>query len=143
MPGLADVLEELVVAALMKERESAPRRSGAAWLLMGASVLLSAIGALLLLYALDRFFESLYSPDLAAAITAACVFAIAGSMALSARLFCRRPVSRHGDARGAVGQDIHRLIADVLAELEDPIRDNPKTAVLLAALAGFVATPPR
>jgi hypothetical protein len=138
MPGLADTLEELAVTAIVGGKGLLPVRSKAAWVLIAVSVLLAGGGVFLLIVSLDRFFGEHYRPYIAALMSAAIVFVLAAGLVAAARFLRRRTEARDGAARIELGKNIRVLIDDICSELEEPVQENPKTAVALAALAGFL-----
>lgn len=136
MQGIAAIIEELVMAAVLSQKKSLPRKSKADWALMALSVLLGCAGIFMSMLALERFFEKQYPLDLAALLTAAVILTVAALMALAA--YCCRhrkpPVPRPHELESS----LHTLLESVCVELETPIRENPKAAVLIAAIAGFI-----
>jgi hypothetical protein len=137
MTGVPAMIEQILVAALVGEKTLFPRKSRTDWAFTALSVLLGGAGVFLAVLGLDRFLEGLYPPDMAALGAAAIVFAAAALAAVAATHGRRRKAAASGAARDEVGRNIRALIESVCAELEGPVRDSPKTAVLLAALTGF------
>lgn len=134
MQGASAIIEGLLLAA-MAGRSHPPRKRGMERALTALSVLLGGAGVFLAVLALDRFLEQRYAPDLAALIASAAV--LAGSFLAWAVAGARR---KRPDADGGLESELRALLGGLCAEFESPIRENPKTAVLLAALAGFMAT---
>ncbi len=64
--------------------------------------------------------------------------AAAFSAAVSVRMRARQRVSTSA-IRAELGKNIRGLIEDVCRELDEPVRESPKTAMVLAGLAGFLA----
>lgn len=138
MSPLLAVVEELLVATIISEKVLLPRKSMADWALTALSIVLAVTGISLLLLSLDRFLEKIYPADVAALILAVIVFVAACLSAFFAARFRRRKISNLGAARQEMGNNIRAMIEGLCGELDAPVRDSPKTAVLLAALAGFV-----
>jgi K+ transporter len=138
MSGVVTVIEELLVATVMSKKGLLPRVSKTYWALMPVSVLLGCGGVFLLILSLDRFLEARYPLDIAALILAAAVFAAAILVAVIASYSRRNKALTLKTAQKDVEKNLRHLIEDVCDTLDDPIQDNPKTAVLLAAFAGFV-----
>lgn len=80
------------------------------------------------------------SMPVAAAITGAAVLSIAAAIGGFGyfRMNNRKPV-RKSMAEGNLIDSIESTAKSLLSGIEDPVRDNPKMAMVLAALAGFAA----
>jgi hypothetical protein len=140
MSSITNVIEELLVALIIDEKLLRPRKNKMDWALIALSVLLGGAGVFLLVISLERFLETLYSPDVSALISAAIILVAAALTALVAYRLKRPHTSQFSTLRHNVSQNIHTIIKIVCNELTDPVKKNPKTALLLAALAGFLAT---
>jgi hypothetical protein len=138
MSGIAAAVEELLVAMIVSEKVLLPRKNVTDWALTVLAVLLGIGGVFLSVLGLDRFLEGRYPPDMAALISAVFVFIMSFLAAALAYHFRRRKISVAGTARNEIGKNIRTLIDDICGELEEPVRESPKTAVMLAALAGFL-----
>ncbi len=138
MSGIAAVIEELVMAAVLSPKMPLPRKSRMDWAFMALSILLGCAGIFLSILSLERFFEARYPLDIAALSSAAIVLTIAALIA-AATYHClrRKPPASTAD-RQALESSLHALLESICVEFETPVRENPKTAVLLAAIAGFV-----
>lgn len=86
------------------------------------------------------FLLETYSMPVAAAITGAVVLAIAASVGGFGylKMNSRKPV-RKSMGEGNIIDSIENTAKSLLSGIEDPVRDNPKMAMILAALAGFAA----
>jgi len=139
MSGIAVVIEELLMATVLAKKTSLPSKSKMDWAFMALSILLGCAGVFLSVLALDRFFEARYPLDIAALSSAAIVLTVAALIAATT-YHCRHrkpPASSSAD-RHELESNLHVLLESICAELESPVRENPKTAVLLAAVAGFI-----
>lgn len=137
MLSIAATIEDLLVAAMIGEK-TLPRKSTTEWAFRGLSVLLGGAGVFLSVLALTRFFDMRYAADMAALISAVAVFLAAFLAASISRRYRREKTSGLNAARDELGKNIHSLIQGICSELDEPIRENPKTAMLLASLAGFL-----
>lgn len=140
MADIASVVEELVLASLFSEKAAVPRKSMADWALMALSALLAGAGILFLILALNRYLEEVYTPQFAALATAGCLFLTAFLPVSGMRYLRARRVGPVRNARHPLADNLRLLIEAVCVELEEPVKDNPKAAVVLAAFAGFLAT---
>lgn len=83
--------------------------------------------------------QTLYTQSDAALIMAAGIFILGISSSLGAYFIFKRK-SKHHHARKQHITGLVAQIGDLIGEeIDGPIRDNPKTAMILASLAGFVA----
>lgn len=110
---------------------------------MALSVLLGCTGIFLSILGLERFLEGRYAPDISALLSAAVVFAVAFIAAMTGHYLGRRKASALAAGRNEIGKNIRAVIGDICDELDEPVRENPKTAVLLAAFAGFLTAQQR
>lgn len=139
MPSIVTAVEELLIAAMIGEKLLPSRKSKMDWALTALSVLLGGIGVFLAVLGLNRFLEGRYTPDIAALIAAAVVLTAALLAGVAAHRFRHRKALHLGSVKDELGKNIHTLIEQICSELDEPVRENPKTAVMLAALAGFIA----
>ena len=139
MSGIASIVEKLVLAAVVSEKAWMPRTSRADWALAALSVLLAAGGTGFLVVALDRYLGGVYPPYVAALFCTASLFiaALTAAAVLAARRNRAGKARLIGDSRGALAANINTMIESACGELEHPVRENPKTAMLVATLAGF------
>lgn len=141
MSWQTSLLEPLLVAALVSGRSawSANRISSAMNILVISSACLGLVAALFLLAGGYLWLESLYGAQTAILI----VGSAAASLSLLS-LFVVWYVERVKRQRIAAYQSnitktIDEALSNLMSELEQPVRAYPKTAVSLAALAGYAA----
>ncbi len=132
------MIEDLLLNVIIGEKILPPPRSRWDWGLTALSVLLGGVAVVLCIIGLVRFFEGRYSPDAAALLSAAILFAASLSALGAAHLFKKSKARNIDAAQRDAGKNIQALIDGISAELDEPVRENPKTAVALAALAGFL-----
>lgn len=125
------------MAAVIGEKKL-PRKSTMEWIFKSLSIMLGGAGVFLSVLALTLFFESRYAADTAALASAAVVFFVAYLATLVSYHYRQQRVSGLNAARAEVGKSIHSLIQGICDELDEPVRENPKTAMLLASLAGYL-----
>ena len=137
MSGMASVIEQLLLAAVTAEKASLLRRNRSGWIVTILSVLLAGGGGFFLVLALNRYLEETYAPYVAALLCAGALFAVALT-AFSLSHCCRSRRSPPVDhTREVLAKNMTALIEGVFAEMEGPVQESPKTAMLLAAVAGF------
>lgn len=145
MPGISDTIEKLVVSALLNENVVPTRTSKIDWALNTLSILLCGGGVIFLLIGLARYLELRYQPDTVAFILAA-VLLTTSAIAAYAVCFrrhnnenCARQSAVQSSVRQELSNNLHAVLSDLFQELDTPVRENPKAAMLLAAIAGFFA----
>lgn len=142
MSGIEAALADLALAAVTGRPAPAPQMRFTVWGLRALALLCVVVTVLFLALALDRHL-SLSRPGDAAALAVAAAFALAGLLAAAApRIFCRcggDDAPAVSDAAEELRASLRAIIGDALHEIEGPVRENPKSAMALAALAGFLA----
>lgn len=140
MNRFASAAESLFAAVLIgKGLLLSRRKSRVDRALALLSILLCSAGVILAVLAGTRFLETLYRPDIAAGLSALCAFTLA-ALAIS----INRIKYLHGQLNlKHAGSDIEKSFRGAIEalheEVSEPIRDNPKMAILIAAIAGFAA----
>lgn len=137
MSGVASVIEQLLLAAVSGEKAHMPRRNRTDWVVTALSVLFAGGGSFFLMLALDRYLGGIYAPYVAALLCAGALFAIVlTALGLSHCCRSRRPMP-NDHTREVLAKNITSLIEGAFSEMEGPIRESPKSALLLATVAGF------
>ena len=86
------------------------------------------------------FLQESYSAPIAAAMTGCVILAIAGSIALYGwNVINKKKIARKANHDGGFVDMVENTLKGFVDNFEEPIRDNPKAALLMAALAGFAA----
>jgi hypothetical protein len=133
MSGIISLIEPLIAAMFVK------RTGKTEWALLILAVLCGGMGLFFLALGLYRYLENFYAAHIAALISSLLVFAVAAlAMGLRKVLLSKR-ISSHKSVHDELTENIHVLVTGLFDELEVPIRENPKTSVALAALAGLLA----
>jgi hypothetical protein len=137
MPDISPVIEALVTSMLERSVVSS-RTAKTERVLLVFAALCAGTGVFFLALALYQYLESLFAPPVAALASAAAVFATA-VLAVLLREYIGKKAPAHKPARDEFSENIHALITSLYHELEEPIRENPKMSVAIAALAGLFA----
>ena len=137
MSGIATVIEELVMATVLSPKAPLSRKNKMDWAFMALSVLLGCTGLFFLILSLERFFEERYPLDLAALFSGGVVLAVAALIGLVAYNHQHKKQLTASNAHELEGS-LHALLKNIYTELEIPIQENPKMAVLVATIAGFI-----
>lgn len=108
-------------------------------LLFGIASLSILIGTAFLLYACYLFFTSTLAPHLAMASMALASFLVASIYIAVSFAVMAYKQKKLMDVKDQVVDLSETALALLEEELSEPIRDNPKTAVLLSGIAGLLA----
>jgi hypothetical protein len=139
MPGITSVIEALITSTFVNKQIFMLRANKTEWVLLAFCTLCAGAGIFFLVLALYQYLGGLYAPYLAALISSALVFATAlVTVMLKTALHYKKPPNPQS-AQDEFSENIHALIKDICRELEDPVRENPKTSVAIAAIAGLLA----
>ncbi|HRC26924.1 MAG TPA: hypothetical protein PKX87_05785 [Alphaproteobacteria bacterium] len=139
MAGLATAAQYAVVDRLLKGYLPLTGRSKVVEALIGVTAALLVLGLGFMIYAAHLWVSRTYTPEMAALVTGGLLLALAALCVAGMYLlvqYTRRRVIR-------VKDDITQSLTEIMGiagdELAEPVRDNPKTAVLIASIAGFLA----
>lgn len=139
MASVMPLIQQLVISRMAGGHST--QRIVTGGITSAVSLFLFCIGMVFAFYAENLWLRVFMSPDLAALSTAASAFAFSAILAMTVKTMANRRSSRN-----AVAQDpeqVTRIFSEIMEsfsdDLGDPIRENPKTALMLASLAGFVA----
>ncbi len=140
------LMKQLVLDGLMSAPvPRLPRISMTGIVLIMCGALLGIMSLVTLFIAEYLYLITLYSAPLAALGVACTVLSLAllvsaaGMISMSSK---RRRPARHmmaAQPQPDIAKTVSALIDSIAEELEEPIRENPKTAVAIAGLAGFLA----
>lgn len=145
MAAFAPVLKQLMLDGIMSSpaMPRLPRVSPAGIFFLWFSALLIVMSLGFVLYAEFIYLSATYTAEIAALGVACTSLAVAllsaaVGMLMMSRRQVRRPV-HHVGPQPDIAKTITGMIDSLATELEDPIRENPKTAIMIASLAGFLA----
>jgi uncharacterized membrane-anchored protein len=138
MSAALQLIQGLVIDQLFKAPAPQNGFEKAKTCLSVLSVCFMVAGLVFLIYAAHVWLSAHYSRDIAAAITG--LLCVAFSAVLAGIVFailCYRKarikaIQRH------IPDTIKSLLSTLETELTSPIRENPKTAVIMASILGFL-----
>jgi len=136
--ALIPLIEQIVINGMMSSKAPMMRKNKYGLGLMALSVLLTLVAVVFLIISGAAWLMTQFTQPMAALITAAFIMGAAVISALTGVLIAKskKQPEVHTDELA----ELTGIITDLLGEeLAQPIIDNPKTAVLLASAAGFVA----
>jgi hypothetical protein len=136
MSEISAIAENLIISLI--RQKIVPRRSVADWAFLILAIVLASNGILMLVLALDHFLEKRITPDLAALATGALVIILSTVIGTVAWKRSKRDIQK---IPAELERNVRVFVRAFGNTLEEPIRENPKMMVMLAALAGsFAAT---
>lgn len=140
MASIMPLVQQLLMMRMAGGGHSSPSSLAGGVAMTAVSVAMTVMGLAFALYAGNLWLITITSPEIAALSTAGIAFALALVSAMIGKAVATGK-KRHTAA--AAQSDVKHIISDIINalgdELDDPIRENPKTAIVLASLAGFVA----
>lgn len=147
---LIPLITQMVIEGIAKgSRPVLPHLNSKGIALVGAAVILGFLGLGFALFAGFIYLQNFFAADVAALIVAggifffAAIFGFLGKKSIKGYGYVtyHRAAATHSSSSpvGDIAQTVKNLIEGVTTELEEPIRDNPKTAIALASLAGYLA----
>lgn len=141
MTALTPIIKQLLVEGFMNSSRSLAAFNPAGIGVMAFAALLAASGFGFLLFAGFLQLAKYYTNDLSALIIAGSCLVLAPVIAwIGKKIFKKQSIVSHRDSHpGDMAKTVTQLIDSIGEELEDPIRENPKTALMVASLAGFLA----
>jgi hypothetical protein len=141
MPKLMAIAEGILLEKVLFEGWPLSRkknRLGQALFVLSGLLTLVAISFLII--AFYAWVQSQYPPETAALLTAGAVLGLALLVGFAGHGIIHQRRLHTEAAKTNIQHTIKSTIAALDDELGDQVRDNPITAVLLAALAGYVAS---
>jgi uncharacterized membrane protein YbhN (UPF0104 family) len=137
MSYITGAVEEVLLASLLSEKVLTSGRTRTESALCVVSAILGIAALFFLSLAVFRHLESLYEPDVSALAAAGLALAAAAVVGLSAKAIKRERRTRVGAATAELRNNITAIIGDVAQELEGPVTENPKLAMVVALIAGY------
>ncbi len=146
---LLPLITQMVIEGISKgTRPVLPRLNSKGIALVACSATLALLGLGFTIFAGFLYLQNFFEAEIAALIVAGGIFFFAAIVGLFGKksIAERGYVTYHRSSSHSnsspvadIAQTVKSLIEGVTTELEEPIRDNPKTAIALASLAGYLA----
>lgn len=130
--------ERFIIGKIIQAPLIMPDRSPVGHLLILAAAIFALTGAGFMLFSAHLWLNDHYRPDLAAAMMGLAAFLMATLAALSAGMFFYFRYRMIRKIKSEIDRTVHDIAGLIDDFLSDPVRENPKTSVTLAALAGFL-----
>jgi hypothetical protein len=138
MAYLIPLIQQMLIS-LMTGSRSSPRFVLAEVVLIAISAILMCVGLIFGLYAENLWLDTKYAPEIAALATGGSAIILALIFLSIGKSIGNSKKSQFANSSPDISNTIKQVIEAIGEELEEPIRDNPKTAIALASLVGFVA----
>jgi len=138
MNSFTPIIKEFVIDRIMNSR-MAPKISFKGIFILWFAAVWGVLGSGFLLYAGYLFLQAHYPPNIAALIASLAAIAFSLAVALTGVRIMKRPDTRPQTHHEDITHVVNELFDSIGEELEEPIRDNPKTALMVATLAGYLA----
>lgn len=138
MGGVRGVLGGLVLDRLLATAPSLASRNKSQTFLMGFAAIATIAAFIFLLIAMDKMMTREYSADIAALITglsALLIALVAAGSAYAMRHFRRSKFERKAHE---FKHHMETTLKNLEGDWDSPIRENPKTAMALAGLVGYL-----
>lgn len=132
----ASSLEQAIISLLMQESRPVRAQMGPALLLAG---FLAVAGSGFLVAAGYDWLVAHYDLQTARMVIGALILSLGVIIATAAYSVYDKKRRQLQSYYGVLKDNIHSALEIVGEELEEPIRENPKTAVMIASLAGYIA----
>lgn len=140
--SFSPVIKQVITQGILGSAKAKVRYNTAGIALFGLAGSVGFLGLVFLAIAWNNYLLSAYSAPVAAAVTGGSVLLLALVISGCGYWILRRRKSAGNliPAKEKEVEDMIDLVLDsMLSELEEPIRQNPKTAMAIAGLAGLVA----
>jgi threonine/homoserine/homoserine lactone efflux protein len=139
---IAPLVKQLLINGMMTQTAARGVRRGSAWL--GYAVLAGAIGLIGVVFlslAGYSYLMETYSATLSALITGGILIGLSMIVVFTGYTIMTKgkAVKAAVKPNNGLMDTVENTIQSFMDGLEEPVRDNPKMAMLLAALAGFAA----
>lgn len=133
---LAGLLSQLVISGASAYTNNRAEEVKKEWGLLALAMIGGVIALAFLTSALYMTAAAAYSPPIGALITGIAV----AVFSLGCLFFANRTEARVKRSWSSVNDNqVMEKVEEIISEIEQPIKENPGTAVLLASLAGFLA----
>lgn len=138
MSKLIPVAEQLLMLGALGGQMKPRQSDRAQQIIFGFAGVLALVAVVYLIVALSYWLKMQYSPDVAALATAGITLSFAILVAAAGYTITVIRKTKVAAVTDELRDKVMQVISAVSEEMEDPIRDHPKSSVALATLAGYV-----
>lgn len=138
MAGMATVVEHIILDKILRSNAPLSAKGDFGQGAFVLSVFCMTLGFGFLIYGAHIWLAQTYAPDVAALATGGLSLALALVVGVGAYALRRWRRAGFTKKRGEIVKSLEDAVSSLDDQFGGPIRENPKTAVLLATIAGFV-----
>lgn len=139
MGGALALIEQLVIDRVLSNGVPFTGKSKAGLGLVVLSGLFLLLGTGFIIWGSYLWLSYHYTRDIAALVTGLVIFCLSILMALGAYALLKFRERNFQKIKADVANSFRALLETADEELTGPLRENPKMAVLIASLSGFLA----
>ena len=138
MIAIKSIIQEIILATILGKKILTPRKSKIEVALIVFSILFFGVGIFFLSLSFNQYLQISYTPTQAAIMVAilSLILAII-SWLMAWRLHTKNKLDINTMPTN-IAQNIKQTLQDVYQEFEAPVREHPKTALLIATAIGFL-----
>lgn len=137
--AIARIIEHVILDRILTGNVSFANQNKLGQGLMAVSGFFVFLSLCFGIYAGHLWLQDNYSPDKAAALTALLCFTTGLVLLLGSLATVHYKAKRLKSLTAEIRTAIHDVIDFLDEELTDPVQENPKTAAVIASMAGYVA----
>lgn len=138
MSKLLPIAEQLLMMGAIGGQMQPRKQDKTLQIIYGFAAVLVLVSVMFMILALSYWLKQNYEPDVAAIVTGGVVLSLAllvTAVGYAYSVIRKSKIHAVGDE---LKDKVFKAIEDISEELEDPIRDYPKSSVALATLAGYL-----
>jgi|GEM_PF-3861107 len=134
-----DVINKgLTLASLFGQRALQPQQTNRERVAYALPILFCGAGILFFGLGLEKYLETIYSPDIASFLIGIMMLIIAGFGWAIIWSFERYKISRVVTFEKTLEKSVYMMVDKVGEELKDPVKNHPLISLALATVAGLV-----
>ncbi len=138
MSRLLPMAEQLLMMGAIGGQMQPRRQDKTGLAIFGFSAVLGVVSMVYLIIAMSYWLKTQYTPEVAALVTAGTVLSLALLVAACGYAYNVARKSKVEAVTDELKIKVIKAIEAVSEEMEDPIRNYPKSSVALATLAGYL-----
>jgi hypothetical protein len=140
MPAMSKLLPvaELLMLGAIGGQDNARKQDRVNQIIFGAAALLGVVAVIYLIFALSYWLRTQYSPDVAALATGGIALTVALLIAAVGYTYNVIRKSKIEAVTDEMKEKVVHALETMSEEMEDPIRNYPKSSIAIATLAGYL-----
>ncbi len=138
MSRLLPIAEQLIMVGALGSQMQQRKVDRTSQIIFGMAAVLGVLAVIFLIFALSYWLRAQYSPDVAALATAGVVLSLALLVTAIGYAYSTIRRTKINSVTDELKDKVMKAVEAVTEEMEDPIRQYPKSSVALATLAGYM-----